>query len=150
MKIETNISNEFKDTTIIINSSKMTEEIQNIINYISNISTTPNQIIANKNNEIYLIDIKDIITFFSKDKFVYLKTNKDIYRTKYKLYEIEQLLEKDFIRISNSCIINMEQIDFFDASIIGTILVKLKDGTTENVSKRNISNIMKILRKRGK
>ena len=149
MEIKTNISKEFKDTTIIVNAPEMTEEVQNIIKYISNISDAPNQIIASKNNEVYFIDIKEVITFFSKNKYVYLRTVKDTYRIKYKLYELEKLFVKDFIRISNSCIINMEQIECFDTSIIGTILVKLKDGSTESVSKRSISEILKFLRQRG-
>lgn len=149
MEIKTNISREFKDTTIIINAPEMTEEVQNLVKYISSISDVPNQIIASKNNEIYFIELKDVITFFSKDKYVYLRTLKDVYRVKYKLYELENLFKKNFIRISNSCIINTEQIECFDTSIIGTILVKLKDGSIENVSKRNISSIMKILRQRG-
>lgn len=149
MEIKTNISKEFDDTKIIINAPELTEELQNIIKYISDINEVPSQIIANKNNEIYFIDLKNIITFFSKDKYVYAKTKEDNYRIKYKLYELEKLLKKDFIRISNSCIINIEQIECFDTSIVGTILVKLRDGTIENVSKRNISSIMKFLRQRG-
>lgn len=149
MEIKTNISKKFNDTKIIINAPELTEELENIIQYISNINQMPNQIIANKNNEIYFIDLKNIISFFSKDKYIYAKTKEDNYRIKYKLYELEKLLSKDFIRISNSCIINVEQIECFDTSIIGTVLVKLKDGTIENVSKRKISSIMKFLRQRG-
>lgn len=149
MEIKTNISKEFDDITITINAPEMTEEIQNMIKHISKISETPSQIVANKNNEIYFIETKDVTAFFSKDKYVYARTHKDTYRIKYKLYELEEFLTKDFIRISNSCMINLEQIECFDTSIIGTILVKLKDGSTESVSKRNISTIMKILRQRG-
>ena len=40
MEIKTNISKEFKDTTIIVNATKMTQEVQNVIKYISNKITT--------------------------------------------------------------------------------------------------------------
>ena len=62
----------------------------------------------------------------------------------------EMLKNKDFIRISNSCIINIKQVECFDTSIIGTILVKLRDNSQEKVSKRNVKEIMKLLRQRGK
>ena len=150
IKINTNISNEFKETSITINAPELSEDIQNIVNYISNINMIPNQIMGTKGNEIYFIDLDKIICFFSKDKYNYLKTSKDIYKIKYKLYELEEMLKlKDFIRISNSCIINVNQVECFDTSVLGTVLVKLKDNTQEKVSKRNIAQLMKFLKQRG-
>ncbi len=151
INVKTNISNKFKEIMIAIEAPKLTKEVQNIIDYASDLNPLPNQIIANKNNEIYFIELKDIICFFSKDKYIYIRTKNDEYRVKYKLYEIEEKLDKRiFIRISKSCIINMEQVECFDTSILGTIKVKLKDNTKEIVSKRNVSNVMKILYERGK
>lgn len=150
IKINTNISNEFKEISITINAPELSEDIQKLIQYISNINTIPNQIVANKNNKIYFIDLKKVICFFSKDKHNYVRTPEGIYKIKYKLYELEDLLkQKNFIRISNSCIINITQVECFDTSILGTVLVKLKDNTQENVSKRNVSQIMKLLKERG-
>ncbi|MBP3256124.1 MAG: LytTR family transcriptional regulator [Clostridia bacterium] len=150
IKINTNISSEFNEASITINAPELTDEIQNIIKYVSNVNENKDQIIANKNNEIYFINLNDIMCFFSKDKYNYLRTEKGIYKIKYKLYEIEDVYkDRDFIRISNSCIININQVECFDTSILGTILVKLKDNTQEAVSKRNVSRIMKILKERG-
>ena len=58
------------------------------------------------------------------------------------------LKNKNFIRISNSCIINMNQVKYFDTSILGTISVYLKDSTHEVVSKRHVAEITKILKQR--
>lgn len=150
IKINTNISSELKETTITINTPELTNEIQDIIKYISNINTVPNQIVANKDNRIYFIDLEKIICFFSKDKYNYVRTKNETYRIKYKLYELENLYrEKDFIRISNSCIININQVECFDTSILGSIVVKLKDNTQEIVSKRKVNQITKLLKERG-
>ncbi len=150
VKITTNISNEFKETFITINAPELSDEIQDIIKYISNINTTPHQILASKDNEIYFIDLDKVICFFSNNKYNYVKTQDGTYKIKYKLYELEDLLkQKAFIRISNSCIINIQQVAYFDTSILGTILVKLKDNTQETVSKRNVPHIMKLLKERG-
>lgn len=108
IKVSTNISSEFKETSIIINAPELSKEVEDIIKYLSNISIVPNQIIGNKNNKIYFIDLDRITCFFSKDKYNYMRTKKDIYRVKYKMYELEEMLEqKGFVRISNSCIINI-------------------------------------------
>ena len=112
--------------------------------------STSNQIVASNNNEIYFINLEKIICFFSKDKYNYARTVDGTYKIKYKLYELEKFLkQKNFIRISNSCIINTNQVKCFDTSILGTILVNLKDNTQEKVSKRKVPQIMKLLRERG-
>jgi len=150
IKIKTNISNEFKETSITINTPELSDKIQKIIKYIEDINLIPKQIIANKNNQIYFINLDEIICFFSKNKCIYARTQNDIYKLKYKLYELDNMFnQKNFIRISNSCIVNINQVEYFDISILGTIIIKLKDGTKENVSKRNISTIMKLLKERG-
>lgn len=149
IKINTNISSEFEETSITINAPELSNEIQNIINYVSNINTAPTQIIANENNKIYFIDLERVICFFSKDKYNYVRVKEGTYKIKYKLYELEEIFkEKDFVRISNSCIVNIKQVDCFDTGMLGTILVKLKDDTQETVSKRNFVQIKKILNER--
>lgn len=149
IKINTNISNEYKETSIIINAPEMNQDVQNLIKYISNIDIIPNQIVANDDNKIYFIDLENIICFFSKNKYNYVRTKEGSYRVRYKLYELEDILKnKNFIRISNSCIINMNQVKYFDTSILGTISVHLKDSTHEVVSKRYVSEITKILKQR--
>lgn len=151
IKINTNISKEYKEVVLTINTPELNDEVEKIIKYISNIDIIPSQIVANKDNKIYFIDLEKIVCFFSKDKYNYIRTSEGIYRLKYKLYELEELLDtKNFIRISKSCIININQVECFDTSILGTIIVKLKDNTQEIVSKRNVSRIMKLLNERRK
>ena len=63
-----------------------------------------------------------------------------------RLYEIEERLNPhQFVRISNSEIINLKRVDNFDLSFTGTICVKLSNGTTTYVSRRYVAKIKKIL-----
>lgn len=151
IKINTNISSEFEETSITINAPELSDEIQNIIKYVSRINTTPTQIVATEDNKIYFIDLDKVISFFSKDKYNYVRVKDGTYKIKYKLYELEEIFkDRDFIRISNSCIINVKQVECFDTSILGTVVVKLKDKTQETVSKRNFAQIKKLLDERRK
>lgn len=152
MEIKTDIdASKYKEISVTINAPELTEEIQELVKYITNINTRPSQIVANENNKIYFIDLEKVICFFSKDKYNYVRTKEGTYKIKQKLYELENIFkQKDFIRISNSCIINVNQVECFDTSILGTILVKLKDKTQETVSKRKVSQIMKFLNERGR
>ncbi len=73
-------------------------------------------------------------------------TDKGEYVLRLRLYEIENLLLTDqFIRISNSEIINLKKVNNFDLSFTGTICVKLSNGVTTYVSRRYIPKLKKIL-----
>ena len=100
VEIKANILKDLKNICITIDAPELTEEVQNIIDYISNISKKQSQIIADKDNKIYILELKDVICFFSKDKYNYVRTVNGIYRIKMKLYELEEVLDKnDFIKI---------------------------------------------------
>lgn len=77
---------------------------------------------------------------------VFAVTDKGEYILRLRLYEIENLLLTDqFIRISNSGIINLKKVNNFDLSFTGTICVKLSNGVTTYVSRRYIPKLKKIL-----
>ena len=151
INVRTNISKEFDDNLeIVINASEYTKEVENILQILQQVTSAKiNSIVGRNGNEIAIIDVNDIIKFYSSEKYNYCKTKKGEFTIKQKLYELEETLPTDnFIRISNSCIVNIKYIECFDLGIIGNILVKFKDGSTENVSKRKVSEVMRFLKER--
>ncbi len=152
ININTNINNNLKDDEIevIINASNNSEYLNKIIQSIQSISDNIDTIVGSKDNSLSILNIQDIICFYSREQNNYCKTKNGEFRIKKKLYELEESLpQKSFIRISNSCIANVEHIESFDLSKIGNIIIKFVDGSIEYVSKRKISSIMKFLRERG-
>ena len=151
IKVNTNISKEFNDTIIKIEitAPEITEDIQKFLNTISQIAKKKEEIVATKNNEIFLLKSKNVFYFYSDEKNNFAKTNNGIYKIKEKLYELEENLNKEkFIRISNSCIINIDKTKCFDVSQIGSLFAKMEDDTKQEVSKRKIKNIMNFLNER--
>lgn len=147
IKVRTEISNEYEDVEVIINTNQLTPDIQKIIEVVQNIDASLDKIIALKDNDIFILNTKDIICFYSEEKSNYCRTNKGIFRVKETLYELEEKLpSNDFIRISNSCIINISHVECFNTGIVGTIIVKFKDGSVEYVSRRRVSKVMKQLK----
>lgn len=150
IKIYTNISKEYKDIEIYINAPEKNEEVQMLENELLSRSTKSiKQIIGFQNNDIFIINVMDIIMFYSEEKSNFCKTKDGIYRIKEKMYYLEEILPKHkFIRISNSVIINIKHVKCFNTSIIGKIVVKFKDNSEETVSRRRTSEIMKFLKER--
>ena len=151
IKVNTNISKEFNDAIIKVEvtAPEITEDIQKFLNNISQIAKKKEEIVATKNNEIFLLKSKNVFYFYSDEKNNFAKTNDGIYKIKERLYELEENLDKKkFIRISNSCIINIDQTKCFDVSQIGSLFAKMEDDTKQEVSKRKIKDVMNSLNER--
>lgn len=151
IKIASNIDHSLPDNVIevVIHASENSLELQKIINSIQSIANHIDTIIGKNGNEVFIIPIQDIILFYSLEQTIYCKTKKGDFKINRKLYELEELIDKkQFIRISNSCIANINFIESFDLSYIGNIIVKFKNGDQEYVSKRRIPHVMKFLKEK--
>ncbi len=128
INVATNISKEFETIEVKINAPEMTEKVKTIVNTIMSITNSSKQIVGIRDNKIYLLKSDEVICFYSEEKYNYCRTKDGIFRIKEKMYELEEMLcTGDFVRISNSCIINLKYVDSFDTSIIGTIEIVFKD-----------------------
>lgn len=92
---------------------------------------------------------KDILRVYSMDKKVFIETEKDTLLLKMRLYEFEELCEKsgwtDFIRISNTDIVNFTHVLNLDLSLAGIIKINLSNKTQTIVSRRYMNKIRKEL-----
>lgn len=144
MKVEVKIDNSYKEPKVIIITDTITDEVNLIINKLS--EKTPQIILGNKNEKLELIEQSDLIRIYSNSGKVFAVTDKGEYIIKFRLYEIESLLNStQFVRISNSEIINLKKIKHFDLNFTGTICVELIDDTKTYVSRRYVSKVKKTL-----
>lgn len=67
------------------------------------------KISCNSNDKLYSLSISDIYYVETVERKTFIYTEKEIYLSDKKLYELEQMLsETSMIRISKSCLMNME------------------------------------------
>lgn len=144
MQVEIKIDANCKETKIIIVSDKMTEEINQLIKRLS--EGAPQIIAGVKDDSLEILNPKDIFRFYAADKKVFASTEKGEYALRLRLYELEERLDaNDFVRISNSEIINIHKVKSFDLSFTGTICVAFTDETITYVSRRYVKKIKQIL-----
>lgn len=87
-----------------------------------------------------------MIRIYASSGKIFAVTHKGEYTLRLRLYEIEERLPShQFVRISNSEIINLKKVNSFDLSYTGTICVKLANGTVTYVSRRYVAKLKKIL-----
>lgn len=144
MQIKVEIDANYKEPEITIKTSEMTDEVHDII---QKLSVYQQKILAGfKDDNIQLIDIREIIRLYSVDKKIYAQTMSSEFVVRLRLYELEERLDQRlFVRISNSEIVNMKAIKNIDLSYTGTISITLSNGTTTFVSRRYVKKIKLIL-----
>lgn len=144
MQIEVQIDTSCTEPKIIVMTDAMTEEINDILKKLS--EDVPQIISGSKNGKIEVLEQSDFIRIYANDGKVFAVTEKGEYALRFRLYELEKLLDAHhFARISNSEIINLKKVDHFDLSFTGTICVKFTNQATTYVSRRYVSKIKKIL-----
>lgn len=144
MQVEIKIDSAYAEPKIIIMTAAMTEDVNMIVDKLSR--ETPQIISGVKNEKIEVIEQEDLIRVYANAGKVFAVTDKGEYTTRLRLYEMEERLSSNqFVRISNSEIINFKKVKNFDLSFMGTICVEFINGTTTYVSRRYVSKIKTIL-----
>ncbi|WP_314006186.1 LytTR family DNA-binding domain-containing protein [Gemella morbillorum] len=135
MKLELNIDEKVKETLVVVSANKIDKEVQNLINYIEYSSEYLIGIVEDKAS---IIDIDEIIRVYIEDRKTFVVTLKDTYAVKKKLYEVENMVTRNFVKISQSEIANIKFIKNLDFSNTGTIVIKYKNSDISYVSRRMI------------
>jgi len=148
-EVDTNISKENKSIKVLITAPELNEQVQSILNNLSTVCENRNNIVATKNNELFLLKTNDILYFYSDEKYIYAKTRDESYRVKQKMYELEEILPNNkYVRISSAYIINIDKTISFDIGQIGSLYAKMEDGKKLEVSKRRIKEVKNFLNER--
>lgn len=106
MKLIVNQSPEYEEVFITVNCSEIDSSLQNIINLINLHSFT---IPVKQGTITRQISLNTIFYFESVDNKTYVYTEQEVFACPLKLYELEKKLEDTaFLRISKSCILNLD------------------------------------------
>lgn len=143
MKVSVELAPEYREPYAIIYTDKVTDEIQRMMDVFGS-NTSPitalqdeNDIIILQPEEIYMVRVED------GDTIIYGKSKK--YRSRKRLYELGQQLGTKFMQISKSTLINLSYMDSVEAGFSGTLLLKLKNGCKDYVSRKYLPEFKKYL-----
>lgn len=146
MNVELKIDENLKETKITISSPSLNEDVKKVNDLLNNSFILNNKMNVFLEREMFIINLSDIETIYSSNNKVYVKANNNLYTTKYKLYELEEMLwNSTFVRISNSEIVNFDKVKKLDLKLTGTILLFFKSGAETYVSRRYMKKIKEYL-----
>ncbi|MBO4949919.1 MAG: LytTR family transcriptional regulator [Clostridia bacterium] len=143
MKIKIVIDKD-RDEEILIFAKERTE----LVDKIERLVKGDESIVAKRDRVSYNIELSEVVCFTSDDNKVFVHAGKDILEVDEKLYELEEFLPDNFLKINKSCIANIEKIRSFDATISGTLAVNFKNGYRDYVSRRRLKYVKERLMKK--
>lgn len=144
MKVEIKLSADIKEPFAVIYSNEITPEVSRIVSLIE--KDTDNSIITVADNERVMILRPNQIYMVRIEKektVVYSETKK--YSSNKRLYEFETMLGAGFMRISKSVLVNLEYIDCVEPSFGGMMLLVLKNGCKDYISRRYMPAFKKYI-----
>jgi len=124
MNIRIEISEDITGDEIVIRCREVTNQIQKIQKLITEESASAPQLIFYKDNQEYYFPLKEILFFETSESVVYAHTRTDTYRIRLKLYELEDILPRTFVRISKSTIVNIDHIMMVNRNLTSSSLIQ--------------------------
>ncbi|MDO5382231.1 MAG: LytTR family DNA-binding domain-containing protein [Eubacteriales bacterium] len=109
MKIRIEIEESLEEE-IVIRCKELTPRILRYQQMLNDEINKLSQLVLYREDTEYYIAPDDILFFETDDAEVYAHTAKDVYETRRKLYQLEEILPSSFMRISKSAIVNTDKI----------------------------------------
>ncbi|AYE39232.1 LytTR family transcriptional regulator [Companilactobacillus zhachilii] len=148
MKIKLNLSSEYREKEIVINAAQKDDEVQQILDSLKDVEEKFNHLNGYLGETVYSLALKDILFFETNDRNVYAHTTTNAFLIHYRLYELEENLPDNFLRVSKSSILNIDEILSLSRSVTGN-LVQFRDSYKQiYVSRRFLKELKERLKQR--
>lgn len=132
MKIRIEIEEGIAEEEVVIRCRGITEQISAIQTAVSDVVNIAQKFPLCKGNTEYYVPLDKILFFETEEGGVNAHTREEIYRTKYKLYELEDMLPGAFMRVSKSTILNSNHIYSINRNLTSSSVVAFQ-GTHKQV-----------------
>ncbi|MDR2624627.1 MAG: LytTR family transcriptional regulator [Methanobrevibacter sp.] len=96
-----------------------------------------------KEGRINFLKFDEVYIIKSANDKINVLTENETYETQKRLYELENILGRDFFRISKSSIVNIMKIDRVSPSLNGVMYVTMKNGLSDVISRKYLPKFKK-------
>lgn len=147
MKVGINIDRSVEEVEVLITAQEQNRTVDALYEHIVGFDKESFETLTvYKDDIVQIVNVTDVFRIYTGNQKVYIQTHQGEYVIRYRLYELEAALDKkQFLRISNSEIVNVKKIRDIDLSITGRICIRFADNTQTYVSRRYIPKIKKSL-----
>ena len=144
MKVNLFVSRDIEEPYADIHTDELTDNVTKAISILE--SDDSNEMLAvKKGSDIALLELDEIFMFRVEDKQVKVYTESNEYLIKKPLYQVEENLSSDFVRISKTTIVNLRKIERVAPSLKGMMFIELKNGLKDNISRKYLPDFKQAL-----
>ena len=144
MKVKLFVSKDIDEPYVEIHTNELTDNITKAMSILENEES--NEMLAVKNGQdIALLEFNDVFMFRVENKQVKVYTQNNEYLIKKPLYQVEETLNGDFVRISKTSIVNLKKIERVAPSLKGMMFIELKNGLKDNISRKYLPDFKEAL-----
>lgn len=144
MKVNLFVSKDIEEPHADIHTNELTENITKAMSILE--SDDSNDMLAvKKGSDIALLEFSDVFMLRVEDKQVKVYTESAEYLIKKPLYQVEETLDNDFVRISKTTIVNLRKIERVAPSLRGMMFIQLKNGLKDNISRKYLPDFKNAL-----
>lgn len=124
MKVVIEVEEGLSEECIIIRCQRLDGNIIKLQNLLAEQTNSGRDILLHKGEKSYYMPLEKILFFETENKQIWAHTAKEMYETEYKLYELEDLLPRQFMRISKSTIVNLDHVYSITKNITSSSIVE--------------------------
>ena len=144
MKVNLFVSRDIEEPHADIHTNELTENVTRAISILEN-DDSSDMLAVKRGSDIALLELRDVFMLRVEDKQVKVYTNHDDYLIKKPLYQVEENLNGDFVRISKTTIVNLKKIERVAPSLKGMMFIQLKNGLKDNISRKYLPEFKQAL-----
>lgn len=144
MKIKTERDLSCEDIEITIKYSQKDKRLTRIIDYLQSYDS---QIKCSVDDTEQMINISDVYYIESVDKKTFVYLEKEVYHIDLRLYQLKEKLQNfGFVRISKSCLLNINVMKNIRPLFNSRMEATLNNGEKVYVSRKYLDEVKKALR----
>ena len=110
MKIRIEIDENLMEEEVIIRCAGLNDSVREMQRTLMETAGKDQMAVFSKGEQEYYFPISKVLFFETDGNAINVHTADDIYETKYRLYELEEMLPGSFMRISKSAVVNTNRI----------------------------------------
>ena len=127
-----------------IRCHEITEEIKEIVSFVK---TRQGRLTGLQEDRQFEVPVSEVCYMEAVDNKVFLYTVKQVYETRQKLYELEELLkEKYFLRVSKSLLLNLMKVCAIKPALNGRFTAVLQSGEEIIISRKYVPELKAALK----
>lgn len=142
MKVSIHFIPNHQEENAILNLHGDNEQIEEMKTYLERNGIMNHTIVVTHEGKMVYISSEMIFAIEAEKNIRLIYTQEETYHSRYKLYELENLLPRNFVRVSKSAILNTDKVRLYRPLPNGLMAADMVNDTTVYISRKYLQNLL--------